>query len=164
MVFAAGRGKEGQLGRRLIENGENTKVYKPEPEKEDDSEEKLCSFFCQAQEFGPNNKAIVVACGEKFTLVLNSKILSAFIYKLDKNQVYSFGDASDGCLGLETSEKQQCVDTPTLITKLGDKKIVSIAAGPRHTACISDDGELYCWGFNYYDQLGLGETQKNYHM
>jgi hypothetical protein len=71
MTFAAGRGKEGQLGKKLIENIENTIVYRPEPEKEDDSEEKLCSFFCQVQEFGPKNKAIQVACGEKFTLVLN---------------------------------------------------------------------------------------------
>jgi alpha-tubulin suppressor-like RCC1 family protein len=78
--------------------------------------------------------------------------------------VYSFGDASDGCLGVETALNQKSIDQPTLITKLGDQKIVSIAAGPRHTACISEEGELYCWGFNYYDQLGLGENQKKYHM
>lgn len=48
---------------------------------------------------------------------------------------------------------------PQIISRLEDKKIASISAGPRHAACITNDGELYCWGFNYYDQLGTDETR-----
>lgn len=83
---------------------------------------------------------------------------------LDQGLVYSYGDASDGCLGIEYDEKERNIYQPRLIEKLADKRITIIAAGPRHAACISDTQELYCWGFNYYDQLEVGEIEKNYHM
>ena len=82
---------------------------------------------------------------------------------LDKGQVYSFGDSSDGCLGIQSDEKERNMSQPRLIERLADKKIKILSAGPRHAACISEDGELYCWGFNYYDQLEVGEIEKNYH-
>ena len=34
-----------------------------------------------------------------------------------------------------------------------------VAAGEVHTCAVRADGELYCWGYNVYGQLGLGEEQ-----
>ena len=67
-------------------------------------------------------------------------------------------------MGLDLLETERVLYKPTLISRLDDKKVVNISAGSRHAACVTEQGELYCWGFNYYDQLGVGETQKNYHM
>ena len=73
MAFAAGRGNEGQLGCKLTDNSENTFKFRPEPEKEDDIDQKICSYFTQIEEFGLTNKAVMASCGEKFSLILNSK-------------------------------------------------------------------------------------------
>lgn len=78
--------------------------------------------------------------------------------------MYSFGDASDGCLGIECNEKEKYVYQPRLIEKLEGVNVEAIFAGPRHVACITENRELYCWGFNYYEQLEVGEIQKDYHM
>ena len=83
---------------------------------------------------------------------------------LGEKKVYSFGDATDGCLGLESDDNRKNVFVPTPVKTLGNFNISYLTAGLRHAACISDTGELYCWGFNYYDQLGVGETKKNYNM
>lgn len=39
-------------------------------------------------------------------------------------------------------------------------KVQSIAAGKRHSAAITQSGEVYCWGFNFYDQLGIGDKSR----
>ncbi|KAJ1496166.1 regulator of chromosome condensation 1/beta-lactamase-inhibitor protein II, partial [Baffinella frigidus] len=36
---------------------------------------------------------------------------------------------------------------------------VQLAAGYGHTCAVLDDGNLKCWGWNYWGQLGLGNTQ-----
>lgn len=40
-----------------------------------------------------------------------------------------------------------------------DKFITQIAAGPTHTAILTDEGEVYVLGENKYGQLGLGDNQ-----
>ena len=79
--------------------------------------------------------------------------------------MYSFGDPSDGCLGMgfDERENKDCFE-PQIIERLADKQVKFITAGPRHAACITESGDLYCWGFNYYDQLEVGEIEKNYYM
>lgn len=32
-----------------------------------------------------------------------------------------------------------------------------VAAGAEHTAAVTDDGELYGWGWGRYGNLGLGD-------
>jgi len=150
-VYAAGRGQEGQLGAKLTANMKNVETYRPEGE--ENNEEILCCYFNQVEGFGPEKKAIMASCGEKFTLILT-----------EEKKVYSFGDASDGCLGIECNEKERNVYQPRLVEKLDNVKIDTIIAGPRHVACISENGELYCWGFNFYEQLEVGEIEKDYHM
>jgi len=154
-VFTAGRGHEGQLGKKLTKDMKNVAVLKTEQEEGEalSSEEILCSYFTQVEAFNPYNKGIMASCGEKFTLVLNGE-----------HKVYSFGDASDGCLGIELEENERNIYQPRLVEKLADVKVTSIEAGPRHAACITETEDLFCWGFNYYDQIEVGEKAKDYHI
>jgi alpha-tubulin suppressor-like RCC1 family protein len=39
--------------------------------------------------------------------------------------------------------------------------IASIAAGWRHTCALSTTGAVYCWGGNYYGQLGNNSTTQS---
>jgi alpha-tubulin suppressor-like RCC1 family protein len=34
----------------------------------------------------------------------------------------------------------------------------AISAGQSHTCALLDDKSVKCWGYNYYAQLGLGDT------
>lgn len=36
-----------------------------------------------------------------------------------------------------------------------------VAAGAEHTAAITEDGELYGWGWGRYGNLGLGDRKDN---
>ncbi|XP_029378746.1 RCC1 domain-containing protein 1 [Echeneis naucrates] len=66
--------------------------------------------------------------------------------------VYSWGLGSHGQLGHGglTSEEQ-----PRAVEALWGMPMSSVAAGGWHSACISDGGDLYVWGWNEVGQLGL---------
>jgi alpha-tubulin suppressor-like RCC1 family protein len=36
--------------------------------------------------------------------------------------------------------------------------VLQLAAGGFHTCALLDDGNLRCWGYNFYGQLGYGNT------
>ena len=42
-------------------------------------------------------------------------------------------------------------------------RVVSCAAGFGHTACLTESGDLYTWGFNIYGQLGLGDKKTRWY-
>lgn len=94
--------------------------------------------------------------------------------------MYGWGEARHGQLGLGV--KTRCVKTPTYISvresedtvasknistvsvkddfpKLdtNEAKIIFCSAGLGHTAAISDEGDLFVWGFNNCGQLGVGD-------
>ena len=93
----AGNGTDGQLGIFITEDLDNS-VYSTtrrneDPQLVEDSDlskaiEKCC-FFHEVAGFGPENRAVQVACGENFTLVLN-----------EKGRVFSFGKSTYHRLGL----------------------------------------------------------------
>jgi alpha-tubulin suppressor-like RCC1 family protein len=160
-VYSAGRGNEGQLGREILKSQDKVTAFKLSPIKKEEQE--LLSYpLCEVDLFGKLIKATMVACGDKFTIVLSRK-KTFFLKPLDKNKVYAFGDGSNGCLGLDTG-KTIYIRTPTEISALSDKKIIGIAAGPKHSACISFDGDLFCWGSNYYAITGEGRDQKMFYL
>ena len=41
--------------------------------------------------------------------------------------------------------------------ELESKKVVSVACGFQHTACVTEDGEVYTWGFGKNGALGHGD-------
>ena len=112
--------------------------------------------------FGPFHKAVKVSCGDSFTLVLD------YTHKL-----YSFGKGSHGRLGHDNDND---LTQPALVQALAFKNVLSLSAGCRHAACYTgkicqliililfllDEGVLYTWGFNFYEQLGIGDSDKDY--
>ncbi|CAJ1449606.1 unnamed protein product [Effrenium voratum] len=46
--------------------------------------------------------------------------------------------------------------TPKPLDSLYQVKVVQVAAGFSHTACVTDSGLLYLWGYGAYGQLGFG--------
>ena len=71
--------------------------------------------------------------------------------------MHSFGKGSHGRLGHNSEENQY---EPKLIESL--QNVVYISAGCRHASCSTIEGCIYAWGFNFYEQLGLGESDKDY--
>ena len=46
---------------------------------------------------------------------------------------------------------------PQIVNNLRGKKVVEISAGSEHSAALTSDGGLYCWGSNAKGQCGLGK-------
>lgn len=71
--------------------------------------------------------------------------------------VLTFGDGSNGALGLPTSVSVMGLDSyePTHVPGLpGD--ISAVAAGHYHSLAVTFQGQLWAWGRNNEGQLGRG--------
>lgn len=68
---------------------------------------------------------------------------------------YCWGYNYSGQLGDGTTTNRL---TPTAVTGLGGAVVKSIAAGGGHTCAITVTNRLYCWGNNYYGNIGDGTT------
>lgn len=44
--------------------------------------------------------------------------------------------------------------------ELGDKKVVDVVCGYKHTAALTDDGKVYTWGAGKEGELGHGDTEE----
>ena len=80
-------------------------------------------------------------------------------------QLYGWGEAKMGQLGLG---KQREIRLPQKIPVVDEEtkqeyRIVSCAAGFGHTAALTENGDLYAWGFNIYGQLGLGDKKTRWY-
>ncbi|XP_043715887.1 ultraviolet-B receptor UVR8-like isoform X1 [Telopea speciosissima] len=74
-----------------------------------------------------------------------------------EGDVYTFGGNQFGQLGTGADQAEtlpRLLDAPSLENK--HAKIVS--CGARHSAVIAEDGKVFCWGWNKYGQLGLGDV------
>uniref|UniRef100_A0A8D3DEC0 HECT-type E3 ubiquitin transferase n=1 Tax=Scophthalmus maximus TaxID=52904 RepID=A0A8D3DEC0_SCOMX len=69
-----------------------------------------------------------------------------------EGEVFSWGDGDYGKLGHGNSSTQKY---PKLIQgPLQGKVVVCVSAGYRHSAAVSEDGELYTWGEGDFGRLG----------
>ncbi|KAI8564106.1 hypothetical protein RHMOL_Rhmol03G0156600 [Rhododendron molle] len=71
--------------------------------------------------------------------------------------VYAFGGNQFGQLGTGTDQAEtlpRLLDAPSL----ENMHVKTISCGARHSAVVADDGKVFCWGWNKYGQLGLGDV------
>ncbi|KAK7290064.1 hypothetical protein RIF29_04217 [Crotalaria pallida] len=71
--------------------------------------------------------------------------------------VYAFGGNQFGQLGTGADKAEtlpRLLDSPSL----ENVNVKSVSCGARHTAIITEDGKVFCWGWNKYGQLGLGDV------
>lgn len=71
--------------------------------------------------------------------------------------VYSFGGNQFGQLGTGVDQAETI---PRLLEApcLEDKHAKIVSCGARHSAVMTDEGSVFCWGWNKYGQLGLGDV------
>ncbi|KAK7377830.1 hypothetical protein VNO80_03263 [Phaseolus coccineus] len=69
-------------------------------------------------------------------------------------EVFSWGSNREGQLGYPSVDTQP---TPRRVSSLRSK-IVAVAAANKHTAVVSDLGEVFTWGCNREGQLGYGTS------
>ncbi|XP_030232116.1 probable E3 ubiquitin-protein ligase HERC1 isoform X5 [Gadus morhua] len=73
-----------------------------------------------------------------------------------EGEVFSWGDGDYGKLGHGNSSTQKY---PKLIQgPLQGKVVVCVSAGYRHSAAVSEGGELYTWGEGDFGRLGHGDS------
>ncbi len=87
----------------------------------------------------------VIAAGARHSVALTAS-----------GSILSWGCSLRGECG--TGSIVPSLPTPTAVSALGPLKFVAIAAGMNHTMCLSDTGDVYCWGSNDQGQLGDGTT------
>ncbi|KAM0728094.1 RCC1 and BTB domain-containing protein 1 [Formica fusca] len=93
---------------------------------------------------GLNMKHIVdVACGSHHSLVLT-----------EDGEVYAWGQNNCGQVGSSLSTNQ---GAPRQVnSNLTGKKVVHISCGQTSSMVVTDNGEVYGWGYNGVGQLGIG--------
>ncbi|XP_008442150.1 ultraviolet-B receptor UVR8 isoform X2 [Cucumis melo] len=84
-----------------------------------------------------------IACGDSHCLAVTME-----------GEVQSWGRNQNGQLGLGTTEDSL---VPQKIQAFEGIPIKMVAAGAEHTAAVTEDGELFGWGWGRYGNLGLGD-------
>ncbi|XP_028776173.1 ultraviolet-B receptor UVR8 [Neltuma alba] len=71
--------------------------------------------------------------------------------------VYAFGGNQFGQLGTGDDQAEtipRLLDSPSL----ENQHAKTVSSGARHTAVVTEEGKVFCWGWNKYGQLGLGDV------
>ena len=88
-----------------------------------------------------DDKNIQVSLGNRFTVALKQN-----------GTLWSWGENHVGQLGLGNTTYY---NEPQPITGIKEK-IVDVKTGYYHSIALTENGEVYTWGYNYYGQLGNG--------
>ncbi|XP_032680006.1 RCC1 domain-containing protein 1 [Odontomachus brunneus] len=78
----------------------------------------------------------------------------------ENGDVYSMGMGTRGQLG--HNDLEDC-DNPRLIEALAGLRVVHISAGGWHSAVVTDQGDLYTWGWNTNGELGIESEDTKVH-
>lgn len=68
------------------------------------------------------------------------------------NELYVLGSNDYGQLGIDKSCEPQSINAPVVNTFFRGKTIKKITTGDRHTLVLLDDGKLYAFGDNSFNQ------------
>ncbi|XP_015440518.1 PREDICTED: RCC1 and BTB domain-containing protein 1-like [Dufourea novaeangliae] len=88
-----------------------------------------------------DKKFICISCGDSFCIAVT-----------DSGEVYSWGDNSEGQLGIGNFKNQA---NPCKVSTLTGIIIEKVVCGYKHTLALSNKGVLYVWGGNNNGELGL---------
>lgn len=94
-----------------------------------------------------SDKIVSVGAGQEHVLLLNTK-----------GQVLSYGTGSRGQLGHGCLESIKDGEAK-LVEALDGLQMRSIAAGGWHSLALSNQGDVYVWGWNESGQLGLAKAK-----
>jgi alpha-tubulin suppressor-like RCC1 family protein len=76
------------------------------------------------------------------------------IARNSSGKVYSWGWNSWGCLGIGSEDES--FHKPKLNQYLNNEFVTDISCGFGHSLVLTNCGEVYAWGSNYYGQIGNG--------
>jgi alpha-tubulin suppressor-like RCC1 family protein len=101
-----------------------------------------------AVDLGPGRTAVAVAAGSRHTCAV-----------LDTGQLRCWGANDYGQLGQGNTNNigDNPGETPVAVDLGAGRKVVAVSAG-YHTCAALDNGQLRCWGYNAFGQLGQGDT------
>ncbi|KAG9448875.1 hypothetical protein H6P81_008840 [Aristolochia fimbriata] len=88
------------------------------------------------------------------SLLISCRSYNNFSKQPSETAVFSFGDGSNGALGLPFSFGGDAYE-PTLVPGL-PPDISSVGAGHYHSLAVTSEGEVWAWGRNEEGQLGRG--------
>uniref|UniRef100_A0A8C5LXT2 BTB domain-containing protein n=1 Tax=Leptobrachium leishanense TaxID=445787 RepID=A0A8C5LXT2_9ANUR len=92
-----------------------------------------------------SKKVMQVACGSHHSMALTSE-----------GEVFAWGYNNCGQVGCGTTANQL---TPRKVTShLHNRMVTGISAGQACSIAVTDNGQVYGWGYNGTGQLGLGNT------
>jgi len=77
------------------------------------------------------------------------------------DQVYCWGRGTEGQLGNGIYANSPIPVAVTTSGLLSGKTVKAITAGIYHTCVVASDNKAYCWGYNYYGQLGNTSTSSS---
>ena len=103
-----------------------------------------------AIDLGTGRTAVAVSAGVLHTCVI-----------LDNGDLKCWGRDNYGQLGDGGSNTNTDAPSSTAIDLGTGRTAVAVSAGLSHTCAILDNGDLKCWGQDYYGQLGDGGSSTN---
>ena len=96
-----------------------------------------------------NYKPIKISCGEVHTILIK------------EDKIYGWGNNTFGQLGLRDTEYR---NLPTKVILGIESPIKSISCGVNYTIVLTEKNDCYGWGFNIFNQLGLGDRRYSWHL
>lgn len=82
------------------------------------------------------------------------------LFLTESGKVFGRGHNAHGQLGLGEDLLGHAQSEPMLIEALADEEIVAVAGGRSHSAAVTVDGDVYCWGDSSDGQCGTGSLDK----
>ncbi len=93
----------------------------------------------------------------KFVLKTEDKI-----FIVTKNDIFHEINIYDVNIQLINSSDEISVIEKTRVEELCFKKIIDVNYGKRNYIARTEDGRVYCWGNNYYGQMGNGKHDEDF--
>ncbi|XP_043927005.1 RCC1 and BTB domain-containing protein 1 isoform X2 [Protopterus annectens] len=109
---------------------------------------------------GDNQSAIVpkkieILCGKKIISLSYGSGPHVILATAD-GEIYAWGSNGYSQLGDGTTNPSAA---PVMISiNLANKKVIDVACGSHHSMALTNDGQVYGWGYNGNGQLGLGNS------